>query len=365
MGHGLWGADLMLAASRLVTVRSMNVASRTRAWDTSRVAGPARPCYWSVALGEALLPLEVSTPVGDAFGGRVLRLDLGALALVQLESAPFQAAWAEPVPGAPLLLLCQAGQPWELRQSGQLRHLRPGDVVMAGGMRPFQAHFPQGCHLLAVVVPRASAARWLRDPDAVVGRVGWREQAWVRTLSALCLQLVEDPQSALALPVGRLDDLLGSLLSASFEPGSADEDLGRRTGLVERAIALMQRQLDQRGLAANDLARDLNVSVRSLQRAFSAQGRSVAVDLRALRMQRAVQLLADPVLRELPIAEIGSRCGFGDASHFTREFRRAWHETPAQWRARAARAGGDDRQPAQPVDAAVRHGPPRGHNPAP
>lgn len=106
--------------------------------------------------------------------------------------------------------------------------------------------------------------------------------------------------------------------------------------LVARTEALMRRRLDEPGLTATALAQALQVSLRTLHRAHAGAGTPVAAVLRRLRMERAAELLGSAALGRLPIAEIGLRCGYADASHFAREFRRAWGVSPAAWRQRKA-----------------------------
>lgn len=137
--------------------------------------------------------------------------------------------------------------------------------------------------------------------------------------------------SAMAMPPSLLSQHLGAVLSAALEPpgppgGAAAKDL------CERVSDFMRQQLDQPGLAAQDAAQQVGVSLRTLHRNFAAQGMTFAGTLRRLRLERAVQLLVQPQLARLTVAEVGRRCGFADTSHFVREFRRAWGSSPARWR---------------------------------
>lgn len=94
----------------------------------------------------------------------------------------------------------------------------------------------------------------------------------------------------------------------------------------------MRAQLDQPGLHAAGVAQQAGISARTLHRAFAAAGASFAGTLRALRLAHARELLAAPRLAGLPVSEIGRRAGFADASHFVREYQRAYGSTPARWR---------------------------------
>ena len=71
------------------------------------------------------------------------------------------------------------------------------------------------------------------------------------------------------------------------------------------------------------------LSVRSLQRHLSDEGRSFSSVLRQVRTDAAGTLLADG---SGSLAEIGYCCGYADQAHFQRDFRRALNMTPAEFR---------------------------------
>ncbi|MDQ3272215.1 MAG: AraC family transcriptional regulator, partial [Pseudomonadota bacterium] len=181
--------------------------------------------------------------------------------------------------------------------------------------------------------PRAWVGRWLANPGSKLPRTVARDRGWGKSLSALCLQLGEDPALALGYPQTLLADQLGATLAAALEPVPVDAS-GGAADTVRRAVHILRSRLDQPGLVAIEVALELGLSVRTLHRGFSAQGLTFAGTLRRQRMTQACRLMEQPRLAGLTIAEIGRRCGYSDASHFVREFRRLSGSTPAQWRRR-------------------------------
>lgn len=81
------------------------------------------------------------------------------------------------------------------------------------------------------------------------------------------------------------------------------------------------------------LARQLNLSPRSLQRRLAAAGSSFSTQCMQVRLAASARLLVDGAA---PTVEIGYRCGFADQAHFTRSFRRHTALTPARYRAEFA-----------------------------
>ena len=97
-----------------------------------------------------------------------------------------------------------------------------------------------------------------------------------------------------------------------------------RTGCAvtrERALAAIARDHADPGLTAASLADRLGCSARHPHAAFAGSGASVARTIVAARLREAARLLrARP---DVPIGEVGWRCGFVSASRFSRRFKAA------------------------------------------
>lgn len=103
---------------------------------------------------------------------------------------------------------------------------------------------------------------------------------------------------------------------------------------VRRAMLLMERKAGTR-FAVHDIARELHVSTRHLERLFHAElGVSPSEFARALRLRRAYELLVDT---RQPISEVALDTGFADGSHFSRRFRDAFGKSPSVVRREGSR----------------------------
>ncbi|WP_433578484.1 helix-turn-helix domain-containing protein [Nocardia brasiliensis] len=125
---------------------------------------------------------------------------------------------------------------------------------------------------------------------------------------------------ARAVPAGRFDDA-----EAEFRPA-----------LVRAAKDLADRRLTDPDLSPAMLARELNVSVRTLQRAFTEAGEPAATYIRHRRLDAARRALTRPGRRPT-IAEVAARWHFSDSSHFVRAFKKRYGRTPVDY----ARSVGD------------------------
>lgn len=99
---------------------------------------------------------------------------------------------------------------------------------------------------------------------------------------------------------------------------------------VRRVVHLMEQHIG-RPLSMEELADRVEVSVRQLQRLFKTQtGESPLAYARRMRLKTAAWLLTDS---DRTVADIAATCGFSDASHMGREFRREYGVAPNVYRA--------------------------------
>ncbi|WP_225440125.1 helix-turn-helix domain-containing protein [Amycolatopsis eburnea] len=97
--------------------------------------------------------------------------------------------------------------------------------------------------------------------------------------------------------------------------------------LATAARELADQWLTHPELTPGLLARQLHVSIRTLNRAFAGTGESVAAYIRRRRLEEARRALA----AGRPVSEVAARWQFADSSHFIRSFRRRYNQTPAQY----------------------------------
>jgi transcriptional regulator GlxA family with amidase domain len=98
---------------------------------------------------------------------------------------------------------------------------------------------------------------------------------------------------------------------------------------VRRAILLMEQHIGQ-PLNLTELAKRLEMSVRQLERLFTAEtGKSPHAYGRQIRIRTASWLLTSS---DRSVADIASSCGFSDSSHLGREFRKEFGESPNAYR---------------------------------
>ncbi len=86
----------------------------------------------------------------------------------------------------------------------------------------------------------------------------------------------------------------------------------------------------------NQVASNMNLSVRTLQRKLESEGYSYKALLEQLRKELALTYLKKP---DLSISEISWLLNYADSSAFTRSFKRWTGKTPKAWREQARPSG--------------------------
>ncbi|MFG3365007.1 helix-turn-helix domain-containing protein [Streptomyces sp. NPDC048156] len=98
----------------------------------------------------------------------------------------------------------------------------------------------------------------------------------------------------------------------------------------QAAKDLAETHLADPELSGTMLARELNVSVRNLQRAFAAAGESVTAYIRQRRLEEARLALTAPSGRP-SVSELAAYWQFADSSHFIRAFKKHYGRTPTEY----------------------------------
>ena len=110
---------------------------------------------------------------------------------------------------------------------------------------------------------------------------------------------------------------------------SALGELQARSSIKEQVKVVLKRSLASGRPELSDVARDLGLSERTLQRRITEEGTSFRDLLVEARQELGRQLLSDP---SAEIDEVACLLGYQDASSFYRAFRYWEGVTPSRWR---------------------------------
>lgn len=155
------------------------------------------------------------------------------------------------------------------------------------------------------------------------------------------------PRDALVLKSADLDrpfpghnpELLELLTPAL---GSALGEIQARSSIREQVKIVLKRSLASGRPELSDVAADMGLSERTLQRRITEEGATLRELLIEARQELGRQLLSDPAAE---IDEVACLLGYQDASSFYRAFRDWEGVTPNQWRERHAHNSGSQLGP--------------------
>jgi AraC-like DNA-binding protein len=116
----------------------------------------------------------------------------------------------------------------------------------------------------------------------------------------------------------------------------------RRAAMLRKIDAYIGDHLADPALTPATIAAAHFISKRYLFALFSEQGTTVAAHIRALRLERCREDLADPSLADQAVGLIGTRWGFSSAAHFSRVFRYAHGIPPGEYRLLAGQETGGE-----------------------
>jgi AraC family transcriptional regulator, positive regulator of tynA and feaB len=218
---------------------------------------------------------------------------------------------------------------------------RDGQTVRAGQFllrhigRPMHLRTPPNTVATVLVLPSAALKPLLANRTVT----GPMDSAEVRLLVAHATTIAATAPDLSLAGVDAAHSTLIELAKAVARGRFDDVEPLLAPALAEAARELADRRLADHELSPAVLARELHVSLRTLQRAFASQGESAAAYIHRRRLEEARLALAVPSGR-LSIGEIAAHWQFADGSHLSRAFKKRYGWTPTEYARSVSRPDG-------------------------
>ncbi|SFP23361.1 helix-turn-helix domain-containing protein [Tranquillimonas alkanivorans] len=229
-------------------------------------------------------------------------------------------------PGDHLFLLVQDKGMCRIHQAGKAHVLSPGDMYLVDSARPSEFVYDgANSRQVSIHLPRDELMHRF-GPVCTGGLEIDRDDPLFLAMRAVLAKLfVED--GAVAPHLGEaLLSLLGAYLRClEHQAGMAEK---KEEAVLSRALAVIERRCSEPDFGTADLAGELGVSPRTLQRHFSALGETVSERLLAVRLESARARLAAPATPGQSVSAIAYETGFNDLSYFYRAFRKRFGTSP-------------------------------------
>lgn len=216
-----------------------------------------------------------------------------------------------------------------IEQEGRQAVGRPGDFFIYDQARPIVLDFKPIYRAWMLGIPRPMIeARIVGTRSFTAQPIGGASKVG-RLVGSIVAQLDgfgADTQPGVIDLVGNATlDLVAAALAA--EAGGTIPGSGSDHRLLGAAVAFMRANLDEATLDLETIARRLNTSPRSLNRAFATQGTTPMRWLWRQRLEACNRALAEGRVRN--VTEAAFSYGFSDMSHFSRAFKKAFGCTPS------------------------------------
>jgi AraC-like DNA-binding protein len=301
--------------------------------------------YWKHVLTHTFVPLEVSTPSGDAdFRGRLRGCELGSLRFIEVSAeahtARRTARLVKAAPAGCYKIGLQLRGSSVLIQDGREATLTPGDFTFYDTDRPYTLAFSDPHRMIVLLFPRDMLGL---PQSRLAGLTATRlpgEPGGMATLIGPFLAQVADmldevdsrgPWAGVRLADNVLD-LLATVLTERLDCAPPDPDTAHRA-LMLQITAFIEDHLGDAGLSPALIAAAHHISLRQLHKLFHSRGTTVAGWIRQRRLERCGHDLRDPRCAARPVAAVGARWGYPDPAHFSRLFKASYGMSPRDYRA--------------------------------
>ncbi|WP_096788228.1 AraC family transcriptional regulator [Microbacterium gorillae] len=303
-------------------------APASRGFATRAMPADARLRAWEEYNEQALFGLRASTLAAEGLLAEQRNLIVGRSHLTEIvgnthviERTP-DAIARKPVDTVMMCLMLR-GDAFVYHARGA-EPIRAGDAVVYDSDTPFMYGFSGDNHQVILEVPRTVFQGRIAEEGVPVPRVlRLRDAAETRRWSGTSARLMLD---ALRHPDASHEDLEQRLLDLQtwlVDPRAAGAD-----GYVLAAQEFIRGHLGDHDLSAGRIAAASGISERHLRRVFADAELTVAGFVTRQRLERALELLTDPLRPDRPIADIAAAVGYAAPEHFSRAFRAHFHLTP-------------------------------------
>jgi AraC-like DNA-binding protein len=285
----------------------------------------------------------------EEFGRKMVRVDIAPRT-----DAPFRAnATLRMLPGVRTVVFGGSPVTYARERSmladgddsiGLVVNLKHAATVSQGGRQfelgvgaafPILSEEPAVLHAsayLGIIVPRAALGSRIRHLEDSCKRSIPRRDEALRLLTSYLRSLSDGLTIQTPAVRDAFTNHVHDLLALTLDPARANTE-GSLNALaasrLSQAFVCMGERFADPDLSIAAVARQQKISPRYLQRLIETTGTTFTSRLLELRLQRAFALLTEARNGKVRISDVALSAGFSDISHFNRQFRARFGDTPS------------------------------------
>lgn len=301
-------------------------------FSTQQIDSTQRLAFWNEVICKTYLTVECAPEIDIPPQGHICVRHFGQLELSQVLSPAMtyrrsSAELREHSEEHYQLMLMTEGTGHVL-QGDRNAKLLPGDIVLYSAAHPSVVSFPTGSRTLLLKIPRAHLDTRVTNPnastavalkgDTVIGSM-------VGTLMRESFALEENHVPGDLRFVSGLLDIVSAALDSHAGKTPASHS---RHNPLEQIKRYMQTNLGDTELDIASIATKHNISIRTLNRLFAAEGTSAIRWLWIQRLAASYKALSEGNVRQ--VSEAALDYGFNDLSHFSKSFKKTYGIAPHQ-----------------------------------
>jgi AraC-like DNA-binding protein len=215
-----------------------------------------------------------------------------------------------------------------IRQDGLVRVFREGSVLVLDPLRSYTQQIDEMSNLILIRLSRVGLQKDGMRSQLPYVQIGDTSSADMRAVRDFVLFFVRQGRMVSEVMKRRFTEQCVQMIYIALTGVQHTAGNSGSATVMLRAKQVIGRLAGNPDLDLVRIAREVDVSRSSLGRAFRCAGQSPMQYLRSLRLSHAAQMLAE---ERLQIKEIARRCGFTNASHFSKAFRKKFGMTPREY----------------------------------
>ena len=273
------------------------------------------------------------------FSGRINTYSFGRMSLSTLAADPHRVGRAKDrinrARNDYFLVIFQMSGSARYAQNGSESTLTKGDFVLYEPRMPYEMTLCEPFEHITLRLPRNALRGLSHDLCKVIGK-----PVRARTLGG---ELVGGLLASIVHRIGNLpldttfvyaESVVDMIVHAIANELTSESGRPRSVKgyTLAQAKQYILNNLHRDDLSLAMISDNIGVSQRHINRIFHTEGVSTGQWIKNMRLERCAAALVDSESISTPIGQIAFSAGFGDISHFCRDFKRRYKLTPSQYR---------------------------------